>query len=84
MKNVCGKIGQGFWECIRQGLIERDGQKLYEEEKWGIVRAAMAMAEAGVEEEMISKLLQKYWDIKPSDAYGYIEEGKQLTESYNL
>lgn len=42
-----------------------------------ITRAAAALHDANVEEETIERLLCKYWDLRPSEAYRFIREGEE-------
>ena len=42
-----------------------------------ITRAAAALLDANVAEDMIENLLCKYWDLRPSEAAWYIREGEE-------
>ena len=50
-----------------------------------IIRAASAMMEGGVPEKKVSELLIKYWDLRPSETYYYIDIAiKPKEENANL
>ena len=43
----------------------------------GIEKATFAMLEVGVEKEVIIKMLQKYWDLRLSEATSFVEEDEE-------
>ena len=42
-----------------------------------ITRTAAALLDANAEEQIIKKLLCKYWDLRPSGAHYFIREGEE-------
>lgn len=67
-------FGRELLENIRNNAHERISDAEFEERIIGIEKATAAMMEAGVEEEIIIKMLQKYWDLRLSEANVFIEK----------
>ena len=70
----------GFgWELldgIRAKANERISDAEFEERIIGIEKATAAMLEAEVDEETIIKMLQKYWDLRLSEATAFLSNAK--------
>lgn len=80
-----GKIKDVFsglsWEVlneIRASAQKRLDDVAFEERIVGIENATAAMLEVGVEEEKIIQMLQKYWDLRPSEATTFVHREKGL------
>lgn len=71
----------GFgWELlddIRTKANEQISDAAFEERINGIEKATTAMIEAGVDEEVIIKMLQKHWDLRLSETTAFIENAKE-------
>ena len=69
-------LGNELLARIR-GIINGHTDEAVSEEKIiGIQKATAAMMEAGVVKEVIIQMLQKYWDLRMSEAIFFIEECK--------
>jgi len=69
------------WELldgIRAKANERISDAEFEERIIGIEKATAAMLEAGVGDDTTIKMLQKYWDLRLSEATAFIKNSKQL------
>lgn len=77
MANVLKEAFKGFgWELlegIRQTANERISDAEFEERILGIEKATKAMIEAGVNKDMVIKMLQKHWDLRLSEATTFVE-----------
>ena len=56
-------FGRELLDSIRAKANERISDAAFEERINGIEKATTAMIEAGVDEEVILKMLQKHWDV---------------------
>ena len=72
----------GFGRDLLAGMRERGKERLdeasFEAEIVGIEKATAALCEAGVEDEKVIQLLQKYWDLRLSEAEEYLWKEKGL------
>jgi hypothetical protein len=71
-------FGSELLESIRENSNARLDEAAFEERVIGIEKAILALREAEVEDEKIIYLLQKYWDLRLSEAKGFL-----LQERYN-
>lgn len=82
MSNEFRRAFAGFgWELldrIRESENEKLSDAAFEERILGIQNATLAMLEAGVDEEMIIRMLQKYWDLRLSEATAFVENSKGI------
>ena len=67
------RFGQEVLVGIRARASERIDDERYDEMILGIEKATAAMVEAGVTSEVIIKMLQKYWDLRLSEAESFVE-----------
>lgn len=72
-KGAFNGFSKELLEEIRERQSERISDAAYEERICGIEKATVAMIEAGVEEEVVIKMLQKYWRL--SEATEVVENG---------
>ena len=73
MKNrVRNAVGQGILEGVQNYVDD----KVLKEREIGIENAISAMLEFCNDEEKIIQMLQKYWDLRRSEAKWFIEEQK--------
>ena len=67
----------GFWEDLRERIIANQQAKLddaaYNERLDNIGKATTALLEAGIDEERTKALLQKHWDLRPSEVQEFID-----------
>ncbi|WP_261127547.1 cell division protein MraZ [Streptococcus mitis] len=74
----------GFWKGMRERIIADQQAKLddvaYSERLNNIGKAATALLEAGIDKERTKTLLQKHWDLRPSEAQDFID----FVYRYNL
>lgn len=74
-------FGKELLSEVRSGLRERGQERIEDEvsriQNMDITRAAAALLDADVKEEIIEGLLCKYWDLRPSEAHGFIREGEK-------
>lgn len=61
-------FGSELLEHIRENNNARLDEAALEERVIGIEKATAALREAGVEDEKIIYLMQKYWDLRLSEA----------------
>ena len=71
-------FGSELLESIRENSNVRLDEAAFEERVIGIEKAILALREAEVEDEKTIYLLQKYWDLRLSEAKGFL-----LQERYN-
>lgn len=69
-------FGTELLERMRVDYQERLGDVAFEERVIGIENATLAMLELGVEEGRIIQMLQKYWDLRLSEARMFIDRQK--------
>jgi len=67
-------FGSELLESIRENANTRLDEAAFEEKIIGIEKAAAALHEAGVEDEKIIHLLQKYWDLRRSEANEFLQQ----------
>lgn len=67
-------FGSELLESIRENANTRLDEAAFEEKIIGIEKAAAALNEAGVEDEKIIYLLQKYWDLRRSEANEFLQQ----------
>lgn len=74
----------GFNRELLDGVREQANQHItdaeIQERIVGIEKATMAMFEAGVEEKTIIAMLQKYWDLRLSEAKSFADEFRNTAE----
>ena len=68
----------GFGTDILNGIRERMNEHLdeaaFQERLECIHKATLALKEVGTDREEIIRLLQKYWDLRRSEAESFIDE----------
>lgn len=73
-------FGREILERIREDNYARLDEAAFEERMIGIEKAVAALYEAEVDEERIISLLQKYWDLRLSEAKEFLKHEKQQQE----
>lgn len=76
IKKAFDGFGWELLEGIREKANERISDAAFEERIIGIEKATISMIEAGVDEEIIIKMLQKHWDLRLSEATAFLENSK--------
>ncbi len=74
IKRAFNFIGTEVINSLRDNLDNRLDEAEFEERVDCIRKAALALNEAGVDREEIIRLLQKYWDLRRSEAELFIGE----------
>ena len=72
-KDAFSGFGGELLERIRENQQERLDDAAFEERIAGIENATAAMIEVGVKHEKIIQMLQKYWDLRLSEAKSFVE-----------
>ena len=67
-------FGRELLTRIRGNINEHIDEAVFEEKIIGIQKATKAMLEAGVAKDVIIRMLQKYWDLRMSEANSFLEE----------
>lgn len=69
-------FGTEILEGIRKNATNILDDATFEERCMGIEKATAAMLEAGISDEIVIQMLQKYWDLRLSEANMFIEHQK--------
>ena len=73
-------FGSELLERIREDSNARLDEADFEERVIGIEKATAALKEAKVEDEKIIYLLQKYWDLRLSEANDFLSQEIYIQE----
>lgn len=74
IKDSLSDFGIEVIEGIRERNYEKIDEYIFEERMLSIEKAILAFNESGIEEEEIIALLQKYWDLRRSEAKELIRQ----------
>lgn len=80
-KNIKGALtgfGGELLEGIRANAQMRLEDAAFEEKIIGIENATAAMIEVGIEDEKITQMLQKYWDLRLSEAKAFVKRQHEI------
>ena len=77
MKDLFYKISAGLLDAVRVTASAHEEQALLEEKLLSIEKTTLAMCEADVKDEVIIKMLQKYWDLRLSEANEFLIGAKE-------
>lgn len=72
-KELLGEIRSDVQEMVQKRIDD----EVFRIQQMDITRAAAALLDANAEEEIIERLLCKYWDLRPSEAHRFIREGEE-------
>ncbi len=72
-RNAFTGFSRELLDNIRESVQDSLDDVAFEERIVGIENATAAMIEVGVEEGKIIQMLQKYWDLRLSEAKEFIE-----------
>lgn len=67
----------GIQGDVQEMVQERMNVEVFRIQQMDITRAAAALLDADVKEEIIERLLCKYWDLRPSEAHKFIRDGEE-------
>lgn len=76
IKDSFSGFGTELWRGIRRNTAEILEDAAFNERVIGIRTATAALYEAGIEDEKIVYLLQKYWDLRLSEAMEILRQEK--------
>lgn len=80
IKNAFSGFVRELLDRIRAENNERLDDAAFEERVIGIENATAALMESGVEYKQIIKMLQKYWDLRLSEAEEFVDRQKKTIE----
>ena len=72
-KNAILGFGKEILDGVRADHYERLNQATDEEWCLGIEKAVLAMTESKVDDSQIIRMLQKYWDLRLSEAERFVK-----------
>lgn len=70
--NILSEIGYAALDSARDAVNEHESDAVYNEKIAGIEKATAAMVEAKVKDDKIIEMLQKYWDLRLSEARKFL------------
>jgi hypothetical protein len=80
VRDLFSGFGSELLERIRENSNARLDEAAFEERVIGIAKATAALQEAEVEDEKIIYLLQKYWDLRLSEAKEFLRQERYTEE----
>ena len=75
-KSFISRVGTELFQTARYAGNKLIDDAVEEEKIWGMSRAVDSMLECDVSDEKIISMLQKYWDLRLSEAKAIIESAK--------
>lgn len=78
VKEAFKGFGVEILESIRNSHREIVDDAVFEEKILGIENATAAMMEVGIEDKMIIQMLQKYWDLRLSEATSFVDRQHEI------
>lgn len=76
-RNEFSGFGRELLDSIRESVQGRLDDAAFEERIIGIENATAAMIEIEIEDDKIIQMLQKYWDLRLSEAKEFVERQKK-------
>lgn len=76
-KDLLYEIPAFLLQSVRDVVSEHEEQAVYEETVVSIEKATLAMCEAKVQDNVIIAMLQKYWDLRLSEAREFLSGAKK-------
>ena len=76
VKETVSKLGLELLSAVRAAGNRVVDDAVFEEQVWGFSRAVDAMLECDIPDEKIVAMLQKYWDLRLSEASRIVEVAK--------
>lgn len=78
VKEAFKGFGGEILESIRNSHREIIDDAVFEEKILGIENATAAMIEVGIEDKIIIQMLQKYWDLRLSEAISFVDRQHEI------
>lgn len=78
VKEAFKGFGGEILESIRNSHREIIDDAVFEEKILGIENATAAMIEVGIEDKIIIQMLQKYWDLRLSEATSFVNRQHEI------
>ena len=78
VKEAFKGFGGEILESIRNSHREIVDDAVFEVKILGIENATAAMMEVGIEDKMIIQMLQKYWDLRLSEATSFVDRQHEI------
>lgn len=78
VKEVFKGLGGEILESIRNSHREIIDDAVFEERILGIENATAAMIKVGIEDRIIIQMLQKYWDLRLSEATSFVDRQHEI------
>lgn len=66
-------FGLDVLQGVRNNIAAHEDEACFYERQNNIVTATVAMRDAGLKDEIIISMLQKYWDLRQSEAASFID-----------
>lgn len=73
-RNPFEGFGSELKNRLRDDFLDRLDEAAFEERIDCIDKTVKAFKEVGIEDEEIIRLLQKYWDLRRSEAISFLDE----------
>lgn len=67
------RFGRKILQGVRNNVAAHEDEACFYERQNNIATAAVAMRDAGLNDETITSMLQKHWDLRRSEASNFIE-----------
>ncbi len=80
IRKSLSRFGGELLESIREHNNIKLDEAAFEEKVIGIEKAILALHEAEVDDEKVIYLLQKYWDLRLSEAKGFLLQERYTGE----
>lgn len=80
IRDAFSGFGWDLLDKIRSSFQEKLDDEAFEERIIGIENATAAMLEVEVDEEKIIQMLQKYWNLRLSEAKEFIRRQKKMLQ----
>lgn len=77
-KELLSKAGQFLLETSREAFVGLVDEKVFYERVDCIEKTVVAMKESNVSEDQIIAMLQKYWDLRLSEAKKFVYENNEV------
>lgn len=76
-KNLLYEIPAFLLKSAREVVSEHENEAVYDETVISIEKATLAMCEAKVQDDTIIAMLQKYWDLRLTEAKEFLSGAKK-------
>ena len=76
-KDLLYEVPNFLLQSVREVVSERENKIAHKETIISIEKATLAMCEANVQEDIIIAMLQKYWDLRLTEAKEFLSAAKK-------